>query len=55
MSSSIVIPENAPFNAEQRAWLSEFLTKVLGGAEVEVESPSRNPCHNFVGESDRQC
>jgi sulfite reductase (NADPH) flavoprotein alpha-component len=39
MSSSIVIPENAPFNAEQRAWLSEFLTKVLGGAEVEVESP----------------
>ena len=38
MSSSIVIPENAPFNAEQRAWLSEFLTKVLGGAEVEVET-----------------
>ena len=38
MSSPIVIPENAPFNAEQRAWLSEFLTKALGGAPVEVES-----------------
>ena len=37
MSSPIVIPENAPFNAEQRAWLSEFLTKALGGASVEVE------------------
>ncbi|MDA7539399.1 flavodoxin domain-containing protein [Akkermansiaceae bacterium] len=39
MSSPIVIPENAPFNAEQRAWLSEFLTKALGGASVEVEPP----------------
>ena len=29
MSSSIVIPENAPFNAEQRAWLSEFLSQAL--------------------------
>ena len=39
MSSPIVIPENAPFNAAQRAWLSEFLTKALGGASVEVEPP----------------
>ncbi|MDB4521743.1 sulfite reductase flavoprotein subunit alpha, partial [Akkermansiaceae bacterium] len=39
MSSPIVIPENAPFNAEQRAWLSEFLTNALGGASVEVEPP----------------
>lgn len=37
MSSPIVIPENAPFNAEQRAWLSEFLTKALGGQAVSVE------------------
>ncbi len=37
MSSSIVIPENAPFNAEQRAWLSEFLSKALGGQSVSVE------------------
>ena len=37
MSSPIVIPENAPFNAEQRAWLSDFLTKALGGQAVSVE------------------
>ncbi len=37
MSSPIVIPENAPFNAEQRAWLSEFLRKALAGQEVSVE------------------
>lgn len=37
MNSSIVIPENAPFNAEQRAWLSEFLTKALAGQSVSVE------------------
>jgi len=29
---SIIIPENAPFSAEQRAWLSEFLTNSLAGA-----------------------
>jgi sulfite reductase (NADPH) flavoprotein alpha-component len=39
MNSPIVIPENAPFSAEQRAWLSEFLTKALGDSSVEVESP----------------
>lgn len=37
MSSPIVIPENAPFNAEQRAWLSEFLSKALDGQAVSVE------------------
>ncbi len=37
MSSSIVIPENAPFDAEQRAWLSEFLSKALAGQDVSVE------------------
>lgn len=37
MSQPIVIPENAPFNAEQRAWLSEFLSKVLAGHTVAVE------------------
>jgi sulfite reductase (NADPH) flavoprotein alpha-component len=37
MSSSIVIPENAPFNSEQRAWLSEFLSKALAGQNVSVE------------------
>ena len=37
MSQPIVIPENAPFNAEQRAWLSEFLTKALAGQTVSVE------------------
>ena len=37
MSQPIVIPENAPFNAEQRAWLSEFLSKALAGHTVAVE------------------
>lgn len=37
MSNPIVIPENAPFNAEQRAWLSEFLSKALAGQSVSVE------------------
>lgn len=37
MSSPIVIPENAPFNAEQRAWLSEFLSKALAGQDVSIE------------------
>ena len=36
MSSQITIPENAPFTAEQRAWLSDFLTKTLGG-QLETE------------------
>ena len=34
--SQIVIPENAPFNAEQRAWLSEFLSTALAGQSVSV-------------------
>lgn len=37
MSAPIVIPENAPFNSEQRAWLSEFLSKALAGQTVSVE------------------
>ncbi|YCM45145.1 flavodoxin domain-containing protein [Verrucomicrobiaceae bacterium 227] len=36
MSSQISIPENAPFNAEQRVWLSEFLTKALAGQGVSI-------------------
>jgi sulfite reductase (NADPH) flavoprotein alpha-component len=36
MSSQITIPENAPFTAEQRAWLSDFLAKTLGG-QLETE------------------
>ena len=42
MSSPIVIPENAPFNAEQRAWLSEFLTKALGG-RISLRSSHQGP------------
>ena len=37
MSKPIVIPKNAPFNAEQRVWLSEFLSKTLAGQEVSIE------------------
>jgi sulfite reductase (NADPH) flavoprotein alpha-component len=32
MSSFIQIPEDAPFNAEQRQWLGQFLSKLLAGA-----------------------
>ncbi len=31
MSETIVIPEDAPFTEEQRAWLSGFLSKALAG------------------------
>lgn len=31
MSFQITIPDNAPFNAEQRAWLSDFLSQALAG------------------------
>ena len=37
MSSTIVLPDDAPFNDEQRAWLSDFLSKTLAG-QVSVES-----------------
>ena len=36
MSSPIVIPDSAPFSPEQRAWLSDFLTKTLGGGSSEA-------------------
>ncbi|MDB4409064.1 sulfite reductase subunit alpha [Akkermansiaceae bacterium] len=32
MSSSILVPDDAPFNAEQRAWLNDFLAKNLAAA-----------------------
>jgi sulfite reductase (NADPH) flavoprotein alpha-component len=31
----IQIPDDAPFNAEQRAWLNDFLTKALSGAKPD--------------------
>ncbi len=31
MSQPIYIPDDAPFNAEQRAWLNEFFAKTLAG------------------------
>ncbi len=32
MSTSIQIPDDAPFNAEQRLWLGQFLSQLLAGA-----------------------
>ena len=32
MSAPILVPEDAPFNAEQRAWLNDFFAKTLSGA-----------------------
>lgn len=42
MNSPIVIPENAPFNAEQRAWLGEFLSQALAdrGSSAEPSGPA---------------
>ena len=34
MSSFIQIPEDAPFNAEQRVWLGQFLSQLLAGAST---------------------
>ncbi len=33
--SAITVPENAPFNAEQRAWLNDFFAKTLGGISAD--------------------
>ena len=35
MSSTIVIPDSAPFTPEQRAWLSDFLSKTLAGGSPD--------------------
>jgi sulfite reductase (NADPH) flavoprotein alpha-component len=37
MPSSIHIPDDAPFTREQRAWLGDFLAKLLNGASVADE------------------
>jgi sulfite reductase (NADPH) flavoprotein alpha-component len=34
MSSFIQIPDDAPFNAEQRVWLGQFLSQLLAGAST---------------------
>jgi len=43
MNSVPVIPDNAPFSAEQRAWLNGFLAGVLnrGSAAAAVSSPQK--------------
>lgn len=38
MSSPIILPDNAPFTSEQRAWLSEFLTRALAGSATVAPS-----------------
>ena len=42
MASSIQIPNDAPFTAEQRAWLSDFLTQMLtlGGQPTTPSGPA---------------
>lgn len=40
MSASILVPEDAPFNAEQRAWLNDFFAKNLsGGVPALADGP----------------
>ncbi len=34
MSSFIQIPDDAPFNAEQRDWLGQFISELLAGAST---------------------
>lgn len=40
MSSFIQIPEDAPFSAEQRAWLGQFLSNLLAGAAAAAPAAS---------------
>ena len=40
MSSKIVIPDSAPFTPEQRAWLSDFLSKTLAGGGLGDSVPA---------------
>lgn len=46
-AKKIVIPEDAPFSAEQRAWLSEFLASVMTGP---VAAPAVAPAKEKVAE-----
>src|ERR1041384_5586341 len=39
-TAKIVIPEDAPFNAEQRVWLSGFLSSISIGAAPAAASPA---------------
>jgi hypothetical protein len=38
----IQIPNDAPFNAEQRAWLNDFLSKALA-PEIRRQLPTAHP------------
>lgn len=38
MSAPILVPEDAPFNSEQRAWLNDFFAKNLSGAAPAAAS-----------------
>ena len=38
MSSFIQIPDDAPFSAEQRAWLGQFLSNLIAGAAAPAAS-----------------
>jgi len=40
MASPIHIPDDAPFTPEQRAWLGDFLAKILDGASAPDAGPS---------------
>ena len=40
MSSFIQIPEDAPFSAEQRVWLGQFLSNLLAGAAATASAAS---------------
>ncbi len=44
----IQIPSDAPFNAEQRAWLNDFLSKALAPAAAAI--PTHEPTVESVGE-----
>jgi sulfite reductase (NADPH) flavoprotein alpha-component len=45
----IQIPNDAPFSAEQRAWLNDFLTKALGQANQPTTSAPRVPVTVIYG------
>ncbi len=49
MASQIKIPDDAPFTPEQRAWLGDFLSKLVAGAPAAAEAGPSVPVTVLYG------
>ena len=47
--SQPIIPESAPFNAEQRQWLNGFISGLLAQQNQQADAPAGPPLHIFFG------